>query len=58
MRTKSVTVYEVLQGRTVICSAKMGLTKREAENKVENEVNRFGEIDWSIRPVLVQMEQR
>lgn len=30
-------VWEVWQGRTLVCSAKMGLTEAEARNKVENE---------------------
>lgn len=56
---KAKTVYEVLQGRTVICSAQMGLTKWQAENKIDNERRRrLGGNDWSIRPVRVQMEQK
>jgi hypothetical protein len=30
-------VWEVWQGRTLVCSDKMGLTERQARTKVENE---------------------
>ena len=30
-------VWEVWQGDTLVCSARMGLTREQAENKVENE---------------------
>jgi hypothetical protein len=59
IHTKTAVVYEVLQGRTVVCSAKMGLTKQQAKNKIENERRRMlGGNDWSIRAVPVQMEQK
>lgn len=56
-RMKHVTVYEVLQDDTVVCSWEMALKKREAENKLENEKRRGGTSKWTIRPVRIQMEQ-
>lgn len=35
--TIAPTVWEVWQGRTLVCSAEMGLTEVQARNKVENE---------------------
>ncbi len=57
---KRATVYEVLQNGTVVCGYKMGLTKREAQNKIENERRLdTGKIksSWSIKPARVMMEQ-
>ena len=37
MMSEKPDVWEVWQGRTLVCSWKMGLTERQARNKVENE---------------------
>lgn len=58
LRMKTRKVYEVLEGGTVVCSAQMGLSKREALNKCENE-RRIGRgTDWSVRPRFVLMEEK
>ena len=57
-RYRCATVYEVLQGDLVVCSWKMGLSKREAQNKVRNEYKRNGQNGWRIMPVIVRKEMR
>lgn len=54
---KCATVYEVLQGNVVVCSWRMALSKREANEKMDNERATRGGSDWNIRQRRVMVEQ-
>ena len=57
-RMKTRVVWEVLQNGVVVCSAEMGLTKAQAENKVSNEQRIGRGSGWDIRAVTVRMEEK
>jgi hypothetical protein len=56
--SKPAKAWEVLQNGTVVCSDRMGLTKQQALNKIENENRISPGSSWSIRQASSKPQYR